>query len=457
MAYSDPGQLSQIDDHLPQRSWFPVFLRCRELRDAARASFGELLDILSQHEPVRQYASTFRIMADRALIEGRVLLLIDGLDEISDPGDRAAFVCTIRSTLYAYPNTGIVITSREAGFRHVAAHLAPVCTHSALSPFDAADIRRLTVSWHREVVGDTQKVGTEALQLADVIIGNDRILRLANNPLLLTTLLLVKRWVGSLPTRRAVLYAKAVEVLLMTWNTEGHAPIAEEEAMPQLCYLANSMMLRGVLKISRSDLAKVLRECRDSLPTELGYVTDSVETFIERVEERSSLLMMSGFDVEDGRLMEFFEFRHLTFQEFLAARAAVEGWYPSRVESDSLSRVLEPHFEDEKWREVIPLAAVLGGKATEGLIRTLSVKVRITPPQTLRRVNSPLSLLVDCLADEASASPTTIQRALKTLAASWSVLAAMPATKLLLSSKYGRYLRDELSNLGLDVPASPSS
>ena len=65
---------------------------------------------------------------------------------------------------------------------------------------------------------------------------------LAVNPLLLTTLLLVRRWIGELPRRRSILYAKAIEVLLMTWNVEGHEPIDDEEAVPQLAYLALRML-----------------------------------------------------------------------------------------------------------------------------------------------------------------------------------------------------------------------
>jgi hypothetical protein len=299
---------------------FHSFFRCRELRDLARGSFAELLEALSEREPVRQHADVFRGCVDRALLAGRVLLLVDGLDEISDPGDRAAFACTIRTALLAYPGTALVVTSREAGFRHVAAHLSSVCTHATVSVFDSGDIRRLSVAWHREVVGDTEKVRTDAEQLAATIVQNDRIRLLAVNPLLLTTLLLVKRWVGKLPTRRAILYGKGIEVLLMTWNTEGHDPIPEEEALPQLCYVAMAMMLDGVQKISRPRLAELLQGARDALPTELGYVQDTVEQFIHRVEERSSLLMMTGHDVADGRLVEFFEFRHLTFQEVLPRR-----------------------------------------------------------------------------------------------------------------------------------------
>lgn len=445
LAYADPAQYRRSDDNLPEREWLPLFLRCRELRDLARGSFAELLGALSQREPVRQHAAVFRAYVDRALLSGEVLLLVDGLDEISDPGDRAAFVCTLRTALKAYPDIALIVTSREAGFRHVAAHLAPVCTLTTLSPFDTDDIRRLSVAWHREVLGDSAKVRADAEELAATITRNDRIHSLAVNPLLLTTLLLVKRWVGSLPTRRSVLYGKAVEVLLMTWNTEGHDPIPDEEALPQLCYVASAMMLDGVQKISRPRLAMLLQEARDALPTELGYVKGSVDEFIHRVEDRSSLLMMTGHDVEDGQLVEFFEFRHLTFQEFLTARAMVEGWHPARKDADTLVTVLEPHLKKERWREVIPLAAVLGGKATEALIQRLTEEMEKISPQDVSRSDPLLHALLNCLADEAAARPRTIRTALRQLVRFGTALALLPATQMLVRGRYGADFHDEAS------------
>ena len=457
VVYADPSRRAQVDDALPPRKWLPLFMRCRELGRLARGSFADLMQALSQREGIRQHADAFLKLVDGALLEGRVLLLVDGLDEISDPGDRGAFVSTLRATLLAYPAVAIVVTSREAGFRHVASQIGAICLQTSLSPFDDDDVRRLMVAWHREVVGDSERVRADAEALATSIRGNDRIKQLAVNPLLLTTLLLVKRWVGSLPTKRAVLYGKAVEVLFMTWNVEGHKPIPTEEALPQLCYVASTMMLEGIQKISRPRLANAIKAARKELDTELGYATGSVAEFIQRVEERSSLLMMTGHDVENGELVEFFEFRHLTFQEYLTAKAMVEGWHPGRVEGDTLTSVLEPHFGKGAWREVIPLAAAIGGKATDALIAALTTHVqekveRVAEDAESRgglgrrafafwRPTGPIALL-NCLADEVAARPLTIRAAIHALVERGEILLTEPRALALGRSRYGAELNE---------------
>ena len=57
---------------------------------------------------------------------------------------------------------------------------------------------------------------------------------------------------------------------------------------------------------------------------------------------------------------------------YLAARGLVEEQYPGRNEGKSLTELLETHFEDERWLEVIPLAAVLAGRKAELLIKRLT-------------------------------------------------------------------------------------
>jgi predicted NACHT family NTPase len=150
-------------------------------------------------------AEAFVHLVNRALRSGDALILVDGLDEISDEGARVSFINQLRTFLATYPTASIVVTSREAGFRIVGGALSAHCEHYKVADFNEADITRLTLAWHREVVGDSAEVRSEAEKLAKTICDSDRVRQLAKNPLLLTTLLLVKRWVGQLPTRRSVL------------------------------------------------------------------------------------------------------------------------------------------------------------------------------------------------------------------------------------------------------------
>jgi hypothetical protein len=444
VAYADPTRRTLSDDRLPDRSWLPLFIRCRELRDNARLPFPELVDTLAVRSCLGELAGAFHARVDRALRSGELLLLEDGIDEISNVGDRSAFVRMLRTFLTMYPSVSFVVTSREAGFRSVAGLLAAVCVHTRLAEFDQDDVRRLILAWHRERMGNRSEVVADAERLAISIHGTDRLRRLAVNPLLLTTLLLVKRWMGQLPTRRSVLYGKAVEVLLMTWNVESYQPIEQQEALPQLCYVAYEMMRRGAHKISRTELVQLLSDAREQLSVELGYARSSITDFIEQIEHRSSLLILSGHELDDGTLTEVYEFRHLTFQEYLTAKAVVEGWYPSPTEHETLVSLLEPHFEDAKWSEVIPLAAVLAGRKADALVKHLTDRCAAISRDGRIEVDKHVIFfaLGNCISDEAQMMPKTLSEALRILISNSLVLEVVPFTLYLSDSRYKKVLAD---------------
>jgi hypothetical protein len=276
---------------------------------------------------------------------------------------------------------------------------------------------RLTLAWHKEVVGDSAEVRLEAEKLSKIICSSDRVRQLAKNPLLLTTLLLVNRWVGQIPTRRSVLYGKAIEMLLMTWNVEGYDPIDQEEAIPQLAFVAFTMMNDGVQSISSKRLKEILILARKQMPEVLGYARLSVSEFIQRVEFRSSLLILSGHEIEQGTLCPMYEFRHLTFQEYLAAKAVVEGYYPDRKDDDTLLTVLKPHLADEHWKEVVPIAAVMAGRKVQPLIRHL-IDLCKKSPSSRHDYSETFSvmLLSQCILDEIQIAPDLLEEGLEWIA-----------------------------------------
>lgn len=107
------------------------------------------------------------------------------------------------------------------------------------------------------------------------------------------------------------------------------------------------------------------------MPEILDYTTVSPSKFIEQVEERSSLLIRTGCEENDmGQIIDFYEFSHLSFQEYLAAKAIVKQWVPDSRHMNLL-KALTPHMEEEHWREVIPLAAFLSGRDAQPLMEEL--------------------------------------------------------------------------------------
>lgn len=416
VAYAFPERRSDLGDGLPNQEWFPLFLRCRQLGSRAGEPITELLGQVGIWAELGDLADAFRSLCHSILREGRVLLLVDGLDEIAEPALRIAFVTRLRTFLSTYPGVDVVVTSREAGFRVVAGALSAHCDHYRIADFDQGDIERLTVAWHREVVGDRKEVEQQARALAESIWETDRVRRLAVNPLLLTTLLLVRRWVGQLPSRRSVLYEKAIEVLLMTWNLQGFEPLDLHEVKPQLAFLAWQMMEEGDQRISEPRLKEILREARRQMPEVLAYARMGVDEFVERVERRSGVLVLSGQILEGGRLVSIYEFRHLTFQEYLAAQALVDGNYPGRSDQDTLVSKLGPRVDHEDWKEVIPLVAALAGRKSAPLIEFLTERLKAADSIYSETLRSRANLLAQCLLDEIQISPNLLERALEAIA-----------------------------------------
>lgn len=415
VAYAEPERLSESDDGLPEKDWMPLILRCRELRDRAHRPIRELLEDLPRHAAMSgEQISMFRSQIDEALQTGRALLLVDGLDEISDQGARTTFAGHLRTFLAMFPQVAMVVTSREAGYRHVAGVIAGTCQQVTLAPFDKTAVQQLCENWHVEIVGDSDSIRTEARDLADTIWQNERIRALAENPLMLTTLLVVRRCIGELPTRRVALYREAVKVLIYTWNTEGFEPMDLDETLAQLSYVACVMMNEGVQQIGRKRLLKLLQGARDEMQEELQFTPISPAQFIERIEYRSSLLMQTGHEKINEELQPVYEFRHLTFQEYLAARGFVEEQYPGRNDGQSLVDLLAPHFTEERWREVIPLAAVIAGRKADPLVRRLTSVARegLSTSKGSNTKVSAITPLRQCLLDEVQITPSSLKAAI---------------------------------------------
>ncbi|MFN3762511.1 MAG: NACHT domain-containing protein, partial [Anaerolineae bacterium] len=161
------------------------------------------------------------------LEEGRAILLLDGLDEVTSADERRMVADAVRALAAAYPRCRFVVTSRIAGYD--AAPLGGDFARLTLAPFEREDIRRFALQWSLayEAAGQEpetlppeirQRAEARAGDLFAAVTGHPSIERLAVNPLLLTILALIHYQGTRLPHRRVELYRLCVEALAETWN-----------------------------------------------------------------------------------------------------------------------------------------------------------------------------------------------------------------------------------------------
>ncbi|MYT69804.1 MULTISPECIES: NACHT domain-containing protein [unclassified Streptomyces] len=249
--------------------------------------------------------------AERVLGTGRALVLVDGLDEIP-AADRHRVRDWVTSLIGAYAGNRWLLTSRptavradwlaDSGFREV-----------LLPPMRGADVATFVRRWHTAA-----DAGAYEGALLDALRTKRDLARLATNPLMCGLICALHRERrGYLPTGRKELYDAALSMLLTRRDRErgmAGVDLGEEAQLELLQHLAYALFLGGRTEMSR-DAAEAALERR--LPS-----VASASPLGDAPAVLSALLLRSGLlrQPADGVV----DFVHRTFQDYLAARHAVE-------------------------------------------------------------------------------------------------------------------------------------
>jgi formylglycine-generating enzyme required for sulfatase activity len=299
-------------------------------------------------------------LLEEALQQGRAMLLLDGLDEVRDTGQRHKVVERVVQFFSFRQQAGnkFVLTSRIVGYkevRPVAEGLAE-CTLVDFGPEEIAlfaekwtgAVERAAQAQEEIAVAAAQREREELLQAVE---DNPGVRRLAANPLLLTILALMKRQGVALPERRVQLYEQYVQTLLKHWNL---ARGLERGATRDLDLVETIRVLAPLALWMHETSPGVGLVKREALKRRL------VEIYRERNRpepERAARRLLADARDYAGLLVErgqgAFGFIHLTFQEYLAAVAIAQKGQKalSPVVAELARRV-----GDDNWHEVTLLA-----------------------------------------------------------------------------------------------------
>ncbi|MCU0290112.1 MAG: NACHT domain-containing protein, partial [Acidobacteria bacterium] len=303
---------------------FPILVEIRKLENAlikTNQPDYNILDFL--YHSVRTYYNLTLPdgFFEEYLGSGRALLLFDGLDEVAAEARRAQIQQMISTFAASYPmgNT-VIVTSRIAGYNR-AQFSTTDYRHFTLEDFNDEEINMFIDKWYRSRLVNEKEADDKATDLKNAFAKKPRIKELARNPLLLTIIGIIHRYEAQLPEDRLVLYDKATEALLYTWDNvkdiidEKFKLSHRRRFLGQVAFHLQSLEKgdEAGTMIHRNDLYKILLAdfCKVFNCDEWGAQA-LVNEFIENIRSRAGLLVELGPDR--------FGFAHKTFQEYFAAR-----------------------------------------------------------------------------------------------------------------------------------------
>lgn len=141
---------------------------------------------------------------DGLLRAGKVMLLLDGLDEVAVCALRVRVLRVFQDACQAWPETAIVVTSRPIELEMLRA----LDFHEAtIDPFGPEEVARFIGQWATALfAGDTGRRADHEELLRAAIRERPEIRRLATNPVMLTCLCVIHWNEGRLPEGRARVY-----------------------------------------------------------------------------------------------------------------------------------------------------------------------------------------------------------------------------------------------------------
>ncbi|TMQ78885.1 SUMF1/EgtB/PvdO family nonheme iron enzyme [Candidatus Accumulibacter phosphatis] len=336
----------------------------RHLPAAAPAREKTLAHFISYHLISKE--SPFDLSADffvRLLNDGRnVLLLLDGLDEVANEGERAEVRQSVENLVAGRNAMRVVVTCRTiayrsgrtalgADFRQIevqalehARHIVPMVrqAYACIHPQDSGRRREraddLLTGIQRLEADRRQRLGENAAALVD-------------SPLMVRLLLIVHLNNRALPEQRADLFDKAINALLQVDYGYDESDRRELSADWTL-YRDMAQQLAFHMHQQGADQGREIEEpaLRAILRAEEAF-QPRLDDFVRHARQRGSVL-----EERDGA----YRFLHLALQEFLVARYLSE--VIGRDSREAMLSFLAERIEDPWWRE--PILLLAGYQAT---------------------------------------------------------------------------------------------
>ncbi|GAB4225113.1 MAG: hypothetical protein Kow0049_02360 [Stanieria sp.] len=289
------------------------------------------------------------------LQQGKVLVLLDGLDEVPQQNSQD-ILQQIQQFAEVYYQNKIIVTCRLAAQQYRFWGF----TYVELADFNETQVETFAKKWF---VATSHNSTSEGLAQANHFLEqlqrqeNQPLRELVTTPILLNLICSVFQERSSFPTKRAKLYQEGLDILLVRWDqTRGiyrdqtYRNLSLPDKIKLLSQIAAISFEQGNYFFEKSEVLRIIADYLLALPN----TNADPETL-----HLDSEAVLKAIEVQHGLLIErargIYSFSHLTFQEYLTARKIVASANSQEL-NQSLHK-LATNISNPQWREVTLLTA----------------------------------------------------------------------------------------------------
>ncbi|MDZ7965423.1 MAG: NACHT domain-containing NTPase [Nostoc sp. DedSLP03] len=330
----------------------PIFIRLKNFAENARETGNySLLNYISQ-ELAKCGASDQEIQT--LLVNGKILILLDGLDEIPED-DNAKIITKIRSFAANYYQNKLILTCRIGYQQYQFEEFSDV----EIADFDCSQIEAFVQNWFVNVSKNSIDKGkalacrfVQKLQLLE----NQKVRELAVRPLLLNLACCVFQACSDFPIRKVEFYKQGLDTLLNRWDKvrnikrdEISLNLSLAQKLELLSQIAAITFKQGHYFFTQSIIEQYITDYLCNLPitqTEPEILQLNSEAVLKLLETHGLLIQQA---------QGVYSFSHIAFQEYLTAKNLVTSPNHQILEKKLIDLV--SHLTEPRWRKIFLLTA----------------------------------------------------------------------------------------------------
>ena len=322
-----------------QPNLIPVLIELRKIRSIE----WNLLNALSEE------LGTDNQQTQTLLEQGRLLILMDGLDEVPSNSFRHIVQEQLRSLGVEEQLRDLAQERKYSGNRFIVTCRTQIIdvipqgfTSVEVADFDDEQVKKFVENWFCASGRNEGEIAQQWQAFSDATRKNPALKELTVTPVLLSLMCLVLQDVGDLPSQITWLYRKGIRLLLEKWNDRKEIPGWEigQEIYRKLEPEQKEALLTEIA-------ARKFENPSNFLLFDQKDLAQQIANHLNLANVREGEAVLKAIEAQHGLLVEradeIWSFSNLTFQEYFTIQ-----WL-TQLSSEQLA----DKIADRQWQEVI--------------------------------------------------------------------------------------------------------